>query len=36
MCEKLISYEYNSENLDTTADLSKLHIFAQISVTQRS
>ena len=36
MCGKLISYEYNSENLDTTADLSKFHIFAQISMTQRS
>ena len=36
MCGKLISYEYNSENMDTTADLSKFHIFAQISMTQRS
>ena len=36
MCGKLISYEYNSENLDTTADLSKFHIFVQISMTQRS
>ena len=36
MCVKLISYEYNSENLDTTADLSKFHIFAQFSMTQRS
>ena len=33
---KLISYEYNSENMDTTADLSKFHVFAQISMTQRS
>ena len=36
MCGKLISYEYNSENLEITADLSKLHIFAQISMTQSS
>ena len=36
MCGKLISYEYNSENLETTADLSKFHIFAQISITQMS
>ena len=36
MCGKLISYEYNSKNLDTTADLSKFHIFAQVSMTQRS
>ena len=28
MCGKLISCEYNSENQDTTADLSKFHIFA--------
>ena len=36
MCGKLISYEFNSENLDTTADLSKFHKFALISMTQRS
>ena len=36
ICGKLISYEYNSENLKTAADLSKFHIFAQISMTQRS
>ena len=36
MCGRRISYEYNSENLDTTADLSKFHILAKISMTQRS
>ena len=36
MFGKLISYKYNSKNLDSTADLSKFHIFAQISMTQRS
>ena len=34
MCGKLIFYEYNSENMDTTTDLSKFHIFTQISMTQ--
>ena len=33
MCRMLISYEYNGENLETTADLSEFHIFAQISMT---
>ena len=36
MCGKLISYEYNSENLDATVDLHKFHKFEQISMTQRS
>ena len=31
---KLISYDYNSENLDTTVD--NFHKFQQISMTQRS
>ena len=36
VCGKLISYEYNSENLDKTVDLSKFHKYEQISMTQRS
>ena len=36
VCEKLISYEYKSENLDKTVDLLKFHKFDQISMTQRS
>ena len=36
MCGKLISYEYNSENLDKTVDLPKFHEYEQISMTQRS
>ena len=36
LCEKLIYYEYNSKNLNTTVDLRKFHIFEQISRTQRS
>ena len=36
MCGKLISYECNSENLDTTVDLCKFHKYEQISMTQRS
>ena len=33
---KLISYEYSSENLDTTVDWRKFYKFEQISMTQRS
>ena len=36
VCRKLISYEYNSENLDETVDLCKFHKHEQISMTQRS
>ena len=36
VCEKLISYEYNSENLDTTVDLRKFHKYEQILMTQWS
>ena len=36
VCGKLISYEYNSENLDETVDLHKFHKYEQISMTQRS
>ena len=36
VCGKLISYEYNSENLDKTVDLPKFHKYEQISMTQRS
>ena len=36
VCEKLISYEYSSENLDKTVDLPKIHKYEQISMTQRS
>ena len=36
LSRKLISYEYNSVNMETTADLRKFHRFAQISMTQRS
>ena len=36
VCEKLISFEYNSENLDKTVDLPKFYNYEQISTTQRS
>ena len=36
VCGKLISYEYNSENLDTTVDLPIFHNYEQISMTQRA
>ena len=36
LCGKLISYNYNSENLDTTVDLRKFHKIEQISMTHRS
>ena len=36
VCGKLISYEFNSENLDKTVDLRKFHKYEQISMTQRS
>ena len=36
LSRKLISYEYNSVNMETTADLRKFHRFAQIAMTQRS
>ena len=32
---KFISYEYNSENRDTAANLGKINRFAHISMTQR-
>ena len=36
VCGKLISYEFNSENLDKTVDLRKFHKYEQISMTQSS
>ena len=36
VCGKLISYEFNSENLDKTVDLRKFHKYEKISMTQRS
>ena len=36
VCGRLISYEYNSENLDKTVDLRKFHKYEQISKAQRS
>ena len=36
VCGKLISYEYNSENLDTTVDLRKFHKYEHISMIQGS
>ena len=36
VCGKLISYEFNSENLDKAVDLRKFHKYEQISMTQSS
>ena len=36
VCGKLISYQYNSKNLDTTVDLRIFQKYEQISMTQRS
>ena len=36
VCRKVISHEYNSENLDKPVDLPKFHKYEQISMTQRS
>ena len=36
VCVKVISYEYNSENLDIAIDLPKIHKYEITSITQRS